>query len=71
MSDISSDDLNQNRGGRLEDMADDQEDEPTKRYTVDLPKSLHEWLEEYAFYNADSMKEVLIEALEEYRRRHD
>ena len=71
MSDIDSDDLNQNRGGdRLEDMADDEE-EMTKRYTVDLPKSLHEWLEEYALYNADSMKEVLVEALQENRRRHD
>ena len=38
MSDIDSDDLNQSRGGdRLEDTADDEE-EMTKRYTVDLPK---------------------------------
>ncbi len=70
MTDIDSDDVNQNRGSRLEDMMSE-DDEPTKRYTVDLPQSLHEWLEEYAFYNADSMKEVLVDALQEYRRRHD
>lgn len=70
MTDIDSDDVNQNRGSRLEDMMEN-EDEPTKRYTVDLPKSLHDWLNDYAHFNADSMKEVLVEALQEYRQRHD
>jgi len=39
---------------------------------VDLPKSLHRWLKGQAILEEDrSMKEVTMDALEEYHRRHD
>ena len=59
------------RGKTLHDMRDEAEDEPTQRYTLDLPKSLHRWLKDQALLVEDrSMREVTIAALEEYRETH-
>ena len=72
-NDFSADDLNQNRSGEtLDSMADDPEDEPTQRYTLDIPRSLHRWLKQQAIIEEErSMKEVTIEALQDYRRKHE
>lgn len=72
MSDFDTDDLNLNRSGdTLESMTDEPEDEPTQRYTLDIPKSLHKWLKQQAILEEErSMKEITIEALEDYRRKH-
>lgn len=74
MSDgLSPDDLNQNRGDTLEDLTggEEEQEEATKRYTLDLPKSLHKWLKQQAIIEEErSMKEITIEALEQYREEH-
>jgi hypothetical protein len=76
MSDLSPDDANRNRGRTDKSLEDEvrerDEDEPTVRYTLDLPKSLHKWLKAQAILEEDrSMKEVTIDALENYRRKHE
>lgn len=72
--DMNSDDLNQSRGETLSDLAEDDEEEgePTKRYTLDLPQSLHKWLKQQAIIEEErSMKEITIEALRKYKREHE
>ncbi len=69
---MDSDDLNQNRDPEsLSDLSgsDEPDDEPTKRYTLDLPQSLHKWLKKQAVIEEErSMKEITIEALREYKQ---
>lgn len=81
---MDNDDLNQNRDvENLGDLTDDsqsaedsqeagrgnaQEEEATKRYTLDLPKSLHKWLKKQAVIEERSMKVMTIEALRQYRQ---
>jgi hypothetical protein len=72
---MDSDDLNQNRDPEsLCDLSasDEPDDEPTKRYTLDLPQSLHKWLKKQAVIEEErSMKEITIEALREYRQSRE
>jgi hypothetical protein len=75
---MDNDDLNRNRNAEsLSDLTGDEEepqedqggeDEPTQRYTLDLPKSLHKWLKQQALIEEErSMREITIEALREYK----
>ena len=76
---MDSDDLNQNRNPeKLGELTGDSEpteetekrDEPTKRYTLDMPKSLHKWLKKRALIDEERpMREVTIEALRAYKRK--
>ncbi|MCS4054069.1 hypothetical protein [Salinibacter ruber] len=79
---MDNDDLNRNRNAEnLSDLTGGEEepqqgeggdDEPTKRYTLDLPQSLHKWLKKQAIVEEErSMKEITIDALQEYRRKHE
>ena len=72
---MDSDDLNQNRDlESLSDLSgnDEPDDEPTKRYTLDLPQSLHKWLKKQAVIEEErSMKEITIEALREYKQSRE
>jgi hypothetical protein len=69
---MDSDDLDKNRNPEsLSDLSDGsgQEEEPTKRFTLDLPQSLHKWLKKQAIIEEErSMKEITIEALREYKQ---
>ena len=50
---------------------DESQEEPTQRYTLDIPRSLHKWLKKHAILEEErSMKDVTIDALKEYRERH-
>ncbi|MCS3661994.1 hypothetical protein [Salinibacter ruber] len=52
--------------GSLSDMTS-REDEPTVRYTIDFPKSLHTDLKKQATIDEDrSMKALIIEAVDQY-----
>lgn len=75
---MDNDDLNRNRNKEtLSDLTDSEEEpqkgegseeEPTQRYTLDLPKSLHKWLKQQALIEEErSMREITIEALREYK----
>lgn len=72
---MDSDDLNQNRNAEtLSDLSGgkEEEEEATKRYTLDLPKSLHKWLKQQAIIEEErSMKEITIDALLEYKEKHE
>jgi hypothetical protein len=71
--DLSPDDLNQNRGDTLEDLTggEEEREEATVRYTLDLPKSLHKRLKSHALIEEErSMKDVTIEAVRDYLQRH-
>ncbi|MCS4139581.1 hypothetical protein GGQ13_003036 [Salinibacter ruber] len=72
---MDSDDLNQNRNKEtLSDLTEGsgEENEPTKRYTLDLPQSLHKWLKKQAVIEEErSMKEITIEALREYKQSRE
>lgn len=79
---MDNDDLNRNRNKEtLSDLTDGEEDpkqdeggkdEPTQRYTLDLPKSLHKWLKQQALIEEErSMREITIEALREYKEDHE
>ncbi len=72
--DPSTEDLSQSRGDTLSDLSgdDESEEEPTKRYTLDLPKSLHKRLKQHALIEEErSMKDVTTEAIEDYLRKHE
>jgi predicted GNAT superfamily acetyltransferase len=76
MSELSPDDANRNRGKASKSLEDEvrrsEGKEPTKRYTLDLPQSLHKRLKKQAVIEEErSMKEITIEALEDYLRRHE
>mgnify|MGYP006289645333 CR=1 FL=1 len=77
---MDSDDLNQNRnpetlsdltgGDEPSEQQEGYEGEPTKRYTLDLPKSLHKWLKQRAVVEEERpMREIIIEALQAYKRK--
>lgn len=40
--------------------------EPQFRTTIDMPESLHDRLEEIAFYERRSLREIMIEAIQEW-----
>ena len=76
MSELSPDDANRNRGKSSKSLEDEvlrsEGEEATKRYTLDLPQSLHKRLKKQAVIEEErSMKEITIEALEDYLRRHE
>jgi predicted GNAT superfamily acetyltransferase len=76
MSELSADDANRNRGKASksleEEVLQSDEEEATKRYTLDLPRSLHKQLKKQAVIEEErSMKEITIEALQDYLRRHE
>jgi predicted HicB family RNase H-like nuclease len=53
-----------------DDSSDDgNEKEPTTRFTVDLPDSLHKQFKVAAAEDDQSMKELMITALEQYLRQ--
>lgn len=59
-------------GGSLTDMTQaEREDEPTVRYTIDLPKSLHREVKKQATIVEDrSMKDLMIDAIDTYLSEH-
>jgi len=72
--DLSPDDLNQNRGDTLGDLTggEEEREEATVRYTLDLPKSLHKRLKQHALIEEErSMKDVTTEAIEDYLRKRE
>jgi predicted GNAT superfamily acetyltransferase len=76
MSELSPDDANRNRSKASksleEEVLQSDEEEATKRYTLDLPRSLHKQLKKQAVIEEErSMKEITIEALQDYLRRHE
>lgn len=76
MNELSPEDANRNRGkankSLEEEVRQNEEEEATVRYTLDLPKSLHKHLKKQAIIEEErSMKEITIEALEDYLRKHE
>jgi predicted HicB family RNase H-like nuclease len=45
-------------------------EEDTQRLNADVPESLHQWVRVQAAQEGRSMKEVLVDALNEYRHNH-
>lgn len=76
MSDPSPDDANRNRGhtdrSSEDEMRQDDAEEDTVRYTLDLPKSLHKRLKQHALIEEErSMKAVTTEAIKDYLRAQE
>lgn len=45
--------------------------EPQFRTTVDMPESMHERLEEVAFYERRSLREIMLEAIQSWLLEYD